>query len=528
MAGRLGIDFGTSNTVVTVWNEASGTCNSLQLNDYARLQETGTGHSIYLIPSLIHFSTDYRELYGNQVIQNNLHNSNRTFQWMKRYISRRSPVERSFDGRRLNYFDAGRRFLVEILTTAAKVIQLQDEEVALTLPVEAYEDYANWLTTVAQEAGMPRFRLLDESSAAALGYQSDMEPDDVYMIFDFGGGTLDVCVVLLNAESDHHGQHCRVLGKAGIELGGTTLDEWLFIEVMRRNECTAEEEDVAEISRLILTECEALKERLSFEQSAELSVMNPLTGRLLYMEMTREELDTLLDNNDAFSHIDKTIRRALNAARERGFEDDAIKKVFMVGGCSQIPSVQKMLRRIFGNDRVQVKSPLDAVARGACAYVAGKGFRDFIQHDYAIRYVNGPSGKYEYRPLVKRGTPYPSRNAITSITIKPAFDGQEKLGLPIFEIGSENSFARPRFELLFDEDGAARINSTPVAQSDLSRYWINETSPTFLNADPPGKRGEGRFRVSFSIDGNRRLLITAVDLITGQTILKDYPAAKLT
>lgn len=528
MTGRLGIDFGTSNTVVTVWNESVSEGESLQLSDYGRLQDAGAGRLIYIIPSLIHFTEDFRELYGNQVLNRNLHSSNRSFQWMKRYICNRSPVERSLDGRRINYYDAGRRFLVEILKSAAATIGLEDEEVALTLPVEAYEDYADWLTRVAEEAGMHRFRLLDESSAAALGHRADMEPDDIYMIFDFGGGTLDISVVRFTAESDKAGKHCRILGKAGIELGGTIIDEWLYREVLRQNECSSDEPELIDISRLILSECESMKERLSFQEHTELSVMNPETGRLLHMEMSRDSFEQVLDNNDAFALIDRTVRRALNETRERGFDDTSIQRVFMVGGCSQIPSIQKMLRRIFGQDKVVVTNPLDAVARGASAYVAGHGFKDYIQHDYTIRYVNPSSGQYEYRPLIKRGTPYPPRTAVCSITIKPAFDGQEKLGLPIFEIGSENTITKPRFEIYFDSNGAARMQHSGQSVATTNRFWINETSPTFLKADPPGVRGVGRFKVSFAIDSSRRLLVTAVDLYTTQTVLKDYPAAKLT
>jgi molecular chaperone DnaK (HSP70) len=144
--------------------------------------------------------------------------------------------------------------------------------------------------------------------------------------------------------------------------------------------------------------------------------------------------------------------------------------VLMVGGSSLIPPMQRTVQRIFGRERVRLENPLDAVARGAAAFVAGVDFYDHIQHDYAIRYVNPQKGDYDFRILVQRGTPYPSQE--------------------------------------------------PVVR--------NEHSPTFLTAQPPARHGEARFEVVFGIDGNKRLLITARDMQTQRVTHRDYPVVKLT
>ena len=70
MAGRLGIDFGTSNTVVTVWNESQNDSSSLLVRDYSRVQDAG-GQKINVIPSLIHYGADFKHLIGNQVLRQN-------------------------------------------------------------------------------------------------------------------------------------------------------------------------------------------------------------------------------------------------------------------------------------------------------------------------------------------------------------------------------------------------------------------------------------------------------------------------
>src|SRR5262249_13456580 len=150
----------------------------------------------------------------------------------------------------------------------------------------------------------------------------------------------------------------------------------------------------------------------------------------------------LFDAHGAFTQIDQTIRRALNAARDRGYDEDSVKAVLMVGGSSLIPSVQQTVQRIFGRERVMLKRPLDAVARGAAAFVAAVDFYDQIQHDYAFRYVDPKKGDYEYRPIVARGTAYPTTEPLARMTIKASHDGQTHLGIAIFELGERRATTR--------------------------------------------------------------------------------------
>jgi molecular chaperone DnaK len=528
MTGRLGVDFGTSNTVVTLWNDSTKDSNSLQLGNYSQPQETADG-DVFIIPSLIHYDGNDKFFCGNQVLQRNLYHSLRTFQWMKRYIGRGDRSQRMIDGKGVTFFEAGENFLAQILKAAAQHVSNADEEIALTVPVETFEDYSNWLAKVVHKASLFRFRIIDEPSAAAIGYGTKLKPKDVYLVFDFGGGTLDVAIVAIDDNVGESGQFCRVLGKAGMDLGGTTIDQWLFSEVLKRNQRADGDADVKDISRLLLSECEKLKESLSFQEKGELDVLNPITGATISAEITRPQFEDLLDSHDAFAQIDKTIRRALNAAQNRGFHEDSIKSVLMVGGCSQIPAVQKSLKRIFGNERVLIDRPLDTVARGASAFVAGMAFEDYIQHDYAIRYVNPKTGGYEYRTLVRRGTRYPSVERMAVLIIKSSYDGQDKLGIPIFEIGgSAGVSGEQRADMYFDEQGLPRIRT--ITDQETARrnfFWINENNPTFLRAEPPGQKGDPRFRLEFSIDENRRLLITAYDIKNSNLVYRQYPVVKL-
>ena len=124
MPGRLGVDFGTSNTVLAVWDQARGEGIPLPIAEYSRTiryrQGGQAAEEIAVIPSLIHYAADQRRWLGQQVIARNLSESERTFRWMKRYIGRRSPIQVNVDGRAISHYDAGRDFLSAVLTFAVR------------------------------------------------------------------------------------------------------------------------------------------------------------------------------------------------------------------------------------------------------------------------------------------------------------------------------------------------------------------------------------------------------------------------
>jgi molecular chaperone DnaK (HSP70) len=248
--------------------------------------------------------------------------------------------------------------------------------------------------------------------------------------------------------------------------------------------------------------------------------------------MSRTEFEELLDRHNLFNEIHRTIRMAVNTSRERGYGEEDIRAVFMVGGSSQIPAVQRVVRQMFDKDRVMLDHPMDAVARGGAAFVAGVDFFDHIQHDYAIRFRSPESGDYDYRVVVPRGTAYPSEKPVARLSVKATYQGQTHLGIAIFEVGNPHGRRQPQgqhFELVFDPSGAARVMQvTPEEQERRTYFWMNEQNQTFLSAEPPAQPGEPRFEVEFDIDDNKHLLITARDMITNRLLHQRYPVVKLT
>lgn len=528
MSGRLGIDFGTSNTVLAVWDSGENSSRPLHIPDYG-FEQDQSGEIVSTIPSLIHYASGGRILIGKQVFDQDLSSSPRTLRWMKRYIANRSPARVQIDGGWVTPYQAGKDFLSTILVLASSQLDLAGEEVALTVPVEAFEHYENWLGSVAQQAGMPRFRLIDEPSAAALGYGARIQPGGIYLIVDFGGGTFHASVIRIESEdAAANGRRCRVLGKAGRDLGGATIDQWIYQDSLRRCGLTDTDESVLRNSTAWLVACQKAKELLSEADQADNPVMTGSADHPFQVSMTRLEFEDLLDRNDLFTALHQTVRSALASAAERGVGESDIRAVLLVGGSARIPSVQRALRQMFGRDQVWFHRPLDAVARGAAAFVAGVDFYDHVQHDYAIRYLDPTTGRYDYRTLVQRGTPYPTSEPVR-LTVKAGYEGQTRLGLAIFEIGETRPASSTPFELVFDSSGQVRV--LPVTPSEVERrtyFWMNESEPTFLRADPPGRKGEPRFLVEFSVDANKRLLVSAVDLHTNHPVMTGYPVIQLT
>jgi len=526
MAGKLAIDFGTSNTVLALWDDSSRQARVIHIPEYGRLYQQGD-EVISLIPSLVHYANEKNFWIGNQVLERGLYDSPQTLRWMKRYISLRSPLRLRVGNREITPTQAGQDFLVALLTFAFADWQ-PEGEAAFSIPVEAFEHYENWLLGVAELAGLTQVRVIDEPSAAALGYGLSLQPGQVFLIFDFGGGTLHVAVVRVEESLENRRQRCRVLGKAGRDLGGARIDQWLFQEVLRRNRRTAEDPHISPLGTHLLVRCEKLKETLSFAEEAHLDPVLLSDGSALEMVINRSEFEQLLDDHGLFTEIHRALRSALNQARERGYDEDQIQAVLMIGGSSQIPSVQRLLRQIFGRERVMLHRPMDAVALGAAAFVGGVDFFDYIQHDYAIRYVDPQKDGYQYRVIVRRGTPYPTREPVARLTVKAAYNGQSRLGLAIFEMSDARPAIGHALELVFDPAGAARLVMLGPQEEEARRlFWMNEHNPTFLLADPPAVQGEPRFEVEFYVDANKRLLINARDLQTGAWMLREMPVVRL-
>ena len=145
MPGRLAVDFGTSNTVLALWDPDRKEASTYAPAAYRSLYPQGGG-TTKVVPSLIHYGEDQRQWLGQQVLQRNLLKHPHTLRWAKRYIGRGGTSRgRRIGDRQVSFHQAGQDFLTGLLLLAREDLGLVDEEIALTVPVDSYEHYAAWL-----------------------------------------------------------------------------------------------------------------------------------------------------------------------------------------------------------------------------------------------------------------------------------------------------------------------------------------------------------------------------------------------
>lgn len=533
MTARIGIDFGTANTVVALWDEQMGRGEPVILEGLDVLREGAVGVQQRVIPSLVAYRGEDRFI-GAQV---HAHDSELTASDSLRFRNMKSQVTgraidvptylgtRSHTGRQ-----AATDFLIDVMNAGLLAVGDPDAEVILTAPVESFDVYHDWLVSdVADRIGTERVRIVDEATAAAVGYSARMQPGDVFMVFDFGAGTLDVSIVRIQ-EPTASGSSVRSIAKRGAELGGTHIDGILAEYVIEKASLPLGNEDaLSRIRGPLVSECEAAKVALSKGRSAIVHLNHPITSEPVEVSLDRGEFDDILDRSGVIQKVSRTLRAAIEDASERGYPASSIRNVFLVGGTSLIPAVQKVVRLYFDSDVVHLDRPLEAVAAGAASIAGGIELFDHIQHDYAIRHVSAATGAYEYSVLVKAGTEYPTENSVAKFTMRAIHEGQRHLGIAIYEI-AHASFRETasEVEIVFDPSGSARaIAYTAQRQTERSMVWLNEKSPTFLEAVPPAHAGHERFQVEFRVDEKKRLTVSAFDLHRRIWVLDHQPVVKL-
>jgi molecular chaperone DnaK (HSP70) len=224
----------------------------------------------------------------------------------------------------------------------------------MTVPVAAFRGYVDWLNHIVGDAA-EKIRIVDESTAAALGY-AVTEPGTLVLVFDFGGGTLDLSLVQLPENREHTGgilslfrhtptaKHAaRVMAKAGRVIGGSDVDHWLLLEVLKQTNLTLPE--LSHDYAALLTHCEQAKIDLSTRAST--TFMFEAQGRAHPIFFTRSEFEQMLEANGFYTAIRHAIDKVMYAARQQNIFKEDIKHVLLVGGMSLMPSVQALLQRYF-------------------------------------------------------------------------------------------------------------------------------------------------------------------------------------
>ena len=534
MTARIGIDFGTANTVVARWDDARGRGEPIPLDGIDLTRSAGSGVRQRVVPSLVAYShTGGQRWLGAQVSERPelLSDPDVTvFQSTKSSVTGRAiDIARTVGDRKIKARDAATAFLGDVTALAVLAVGAEDLEIVATAPVEAFDTYRDWLVReVGAGIGAVRLRVVDEATAAAVGYSARMSPGDVFCVFDFGAGTLDVSVVRVEEPGPAGGSGVRAIAKVGLDLGGNHVDALLADHAATETGLPhGDPVTYNRVFRRLLLAAEAAKVELTTAEHADLAATDPVTGRRHHVRITRSGFERLLRDKDILGRVNRALRKALENAAAKGYPADGFAGVFLVGGTSLIPAVQDLVHLQFEPDKVHLDRPLEAVAAGAAGIAGGRELHDHIQHDYAIRHVEQASGTYSFEPLVTAGTPYPTAEPVRSITIKAIHHGQRRMGLAIYEL-THATGGGADLEIVFDARGGARtVAVTPQQRQERTTLWLNEDSPTFLEANPPAAAGVDRFRLDFRIDAQKRLTVSAFDIERRAWVLDGHPVVQL-
>jgi molecular chaperone DnaK (HSP70) len=559
----IAIDFGTTNSVVARWDASAGQPEVINLPGLSLgTQEDQPGLDLSLsrrslVPSLLYVQDGRlgQVAAGQAVLAGQLErqHDNRLFRAFKRGVIAGTDLEpRLIDGVPWTDSDAGRHF-INCLVSALPFALEEVEQLVLTVPVAAFEGYVAWLRKAVPPLLAERIRVVDESTAAALGY-AVTQPGAIVLVIDFGGGSLDMSLAQLAEGKDHLGlmgrlmghaerqNAARVIAKAGVSLGGSDIDQWLLGEVLQRSGLTVEGLGLGYAA--LLNACEQAKITLSTQEQAAVDFISA-EGKPHSVTLQRAELEKLLAANGFYSTLRQALDKVMSIAHRRAVFKEDVNQVLMAGGTSLMPSVQAVLQEYFNahsdqNERdlssmpawpavqwsdrqtpVRVDKPFTAIVEGALQVAAGYGLDDYLVHSYGLRYLDMQTGKHAYDEIIPMGSRYPTQKPV-QVVLGAAHQNQTALEFVLAQVDTDDvSTVEVRYEA-----GQAVF----VAQADPKArriMLVNAPGRTIVPLAGSGRPGRDRLSASFSVDAQRRLRLTVLDLQTRQELLSEAVVAAL-
>ena len=432
------------------------------------------------------------------------------------------------DGQKISFEQIGEWFLRELITSLQQETGAELKSLVLTVPVDSFESYRHWLMGIAQSLAVSQISILDEPTAAALGYGAGEQ--ELLLVVDFGGGTVDLSLVQLATESSDQGyilkwgnkmlgkstaqpkNTARVIAKAGDNLGGADIDNWL-VDYFATTQSMPK-------SVLTTRLAEKLKIRLSEEMQAKEVYFDDETFATYDLNLERTRFEEILQQQGFFAKLDNLINQVLQQAKRNGVENTDIDSVLLVGGSVQIPAVQNWIRGYFDEAKIKNQFQLEAIAIGALQVSQSVELQDFLHHSYGIRYWNRKTNSHDWHPIIKTGQPYPMEQPV-ELLLGASIPNQSSIELIIGELSTETNT-----EVYFDGDRL--ITRTIETQANLVQP-LNDSDQgrAIAQLDPIGNPGSDRLKLLFSVDRNRYLRLTIIDLLTEKSLRNNYIVVKL-
>ncbi|MEB3229411.1 MAG: Hsp70 family protein [Leptolyngbyaceae bacterium] len=531
-ASSYAIDFGTSNTVITRWNPVTQVAETLALPQWS-LQ---LGNNPPIIPSLVYVDdATTGQITGGQQVRDrglDLSTEPRFFRNIKRGIG--IPVQGfvpEIDGQAVAFEQVGQWFLSSLIQT---LIQTEGsvDSLIFTVPVDSFETYRNWLGQISQSLNINQIRMLDEPTAAALGYGTG--DDGLLLVVDFGGGTLDFSLMRREGATAprtenrpqpnplgfilkwgqtnmadnmaQRNQTAQILAKTGQNLGGADLDQWL-VQYFTDTQGLP-------LSSLTLRLAERLKIQLSEQATATEVYFNDETFESYELTLDRDRFQQILTDHQFFERLDESMTTVLRQAQQQGVFRDDIDAVLLVGGTARIPAVTTWLQQYFPPEKIKSDKPFEAIASGALQLNQGIEVKDFLYHGYGIRYWNRRTKRHDWHPIIRSGQYYPMDTPV-ELLLGASVENQPSIELIIGELGETTN----RTEVYFEGDQLiTKTNSSGVSIQPLND---RDGARSLATLNPPGSPGSDRIKLLFQVDGDRYLRVTVDDLLT-QERLQDH------
>ncbi len=469
MAKIIGIDLGTTNSCVAVVEGGNATV----------ITNAEGGRTT---PSVVGFTKTGERLVGQVAKNQAVTNAGRTVASIKRHMG--SDYKVDIDGKKYTPQEVSAMILQKLKADAEAYLHDTVTEAVITVPAYFTDAQRQATKDAGQIAGLTVRRIINEPTAAALSYGIDKEEDQTIMVYDLGGGTFDVSIIEMGDGVT------EVLATAGNNrLGGDDFDQriinWMIDEFKKSDGIDLSGDKLA--MQRLKDEAEKAKITLSATPSASISIpyiTADATGpKHLSMELSPAKFNEL--TSDLVQSTMGPVKQALSDA---GLKPSDIKKVLMVGGSSRIPAVQDAVKSFMGMDPFKGINPDECVALGA-AYQGG--------------ILSGDVDK---------------ENAVLLLDVTPLSLGIETAGGVCTRMIERNTTIPTKKSQVFstyaDNQTAVDIN---VLQGEREFAKDNKQLGVFrLDGIAPAPRGVPQIEVTFDIDANGIVNVSAKDLGTGK------------
>lgn len=468
MGKIIGIDLGTTNSCVAVME--GGNAVVIPNSEGARTT-----------PSVVAFTNNGERLVGQVAKRQAITNHDRTISSIKRHMGLDYKV--AIDGKNYTPQEISAMILQKLKKDAEAYLGEPVTEAVITVPAYFTDSQRQATKDAGQIAGLMVKRIINEPTAAALSYGIDKEEDQIVMVYDLGGGTFDVSIIEMGEDVQ------QVLATAGNNhLGGDDFDQhiidWIVSEYSKtegidlsKDKMAAQRlKDAAEKSKIELSSTTTSNINIPF-----ITVDSTGTAKHLDLTLTQAKFNELTADL-----VEATIGPVRQALSDSGLSVSEISKVLMVGGSSRIPAVQEAVRKLINKDPFKGINPDECVALGA-AYQGG---------------ILG--GEVE--------------NGLLLLDVTPLSLGIETAGGVCTKMIERNTTIPTKKSQIFstyaDNQSAVDIN---VLQGEREFARDNKQLGTFrLDGIAPAPRGIPQIEVTFDIDRNGIVHVSAKDLGTGK------------